>query len=314
MKARLSFIDPLECLSEMRDLNAMALFAKVIEHGGYSAASRALGMATSKLSRHVSELEQQLGVQLVNRSTRGISLTDAGETFYRRCLLMIGEAEGAFEAIDHVRAEPRGLVRIACPVGLLFTDVGAILARYMADHPAVRIKLEATNRRVDVVEEGFDLALRASLPPLEDSQLATRTLAHMEAILACSPWFIAQHRLPTSLQDLAELPTLAVGLVESRMTWFLAEGEGKVTEFRHVPRLLTNDLAAVRRAAVEGLGVAMLPSSLIREDLAQGVLVPVLPEFRQVRRIVHLVFPSRRGLVPAVRSLIDALVAGFAQL
>jgi len=132
-------------VSEMLDLNDMYLFVKVIEHGGYSAASRALGIATSKLSRRIAELERQLGVHLVNRTTRSISLSDTGETFYRHCLAMVGEAQAAREAIERTRSAPQGTVRLSCPVGLLLSNVSAILARYMTDNPAVRIHLEATS-------------------------------------------------------------------------------------------------------------------------------------------------------------------------
>ena len=132
-------------MSEMLDLNDMYLFVKVIEHGGYSAASRALGIATSKLSRRIAELERQLGVHLVNRTTRSISLSDTGETFYRHCLAMVGEAQAAREAIERTRSAPQGTVRLSCPVGLLLSNVSAILARYMTDNPAVRIHLEATS-------------------------------------------------------------------------------------------------------------------------------------------------------------------------
>src|SRR5258706_2154742 len=172
-------------MDEMHDLNDMYMFAKVIEHGGYSAASRALGIATSKLSRRVSELERRLGVHLVNRTTRSISLSDTGETFYRHCLAMVAEAEAAREAIERTRSKPQGLVRVSCPVGLLLSEVGAIIARFMAENPAVRINLDGTNRRVDVINEGFDLAVRVRIPPLEDSDLALRPLAKSGVTLVC---------------------------------------------------------------------------------------------------------------------------------
>ena len=298
-------------MPEMHDLNDMYLFAKVIGHGGYAAAARALGIATSKVSRRVSELERGLGVQLVHRTTRSLSLTDVGENFYRHCLAMIGEAEAACEVVDRARSTPRGLVRISCPVALLFSEVGAILVRYMADHPAVRVNLVATNRRVDVVEDGFDLALRVSAPPLDDSQLVVRTLGMLEPLLVCSPWFIAQHTEPASAEDLAKMPTLSVRNYGNRYTWVLVDDDGEEVTVSHTPRFVTDDLPILREAALEGLGIVMLPRSLVRSALADGSLVQVLPQLKQANRIVHVVFPSRKGLIPSVRSLIDALVAGF---
>jgi DNA-binding transcriptional LysR family regulator len=301
-------------MDDTHDLNDMYLFAKVIEHGGYSAASRALGIATSKLSRGVSDLERRLGVHLVNRTTRSISLSDTGETFYRHCLAMVGEAEAAREAIERTRSAPQGLVRMSCPVGLLLSDIGPILARFMADNPAVRLALEATNRRVDVVEEGIDVAVRVRLPPLEDSELAVRPLGKSGLLLVCSRWFIAQHGKPTSADDLGKLPTLSMARPGNKFTWEFVSEDGSAAEVSHVPRLATDDLATLRTAALEGLGIALLPDSLIRKDLADGSLVEVLQDLKVVPGIVHAVFASRRGLIPAVRSLIDALADGFENL
>jgi len=298
-------------VSEMLDLNDMYLFVKVIEHGGYSAASRALGIAPSKLSRSISELERQLGVHLGNRTPRSIALSDTGETFYRHCLAMVGEAQAAQEAIERTRSAPQGTVRMSCPVGLLLSNVGAILARYMADNPAVRIHLDATNRRVDVVEEGFDLAVRVRLPPLDDSELAVRALARSRLMLVCSRGFIAQHGKPASGDDLSKLPTLSMVRPGNKYAWQLTAAGGAVIEVPHTPRLATDDLSTLLTAALEGLGIALLPDTAVRKPLADGSLIEVLPELHVVPGIVHVVFPSRRGLIPAVRSLIDALVAGF---
>jgi len=298
-------------MAEMHDLNDMYLFAKVIEHGGYSAASRALGIATSKLSRRVSELERQLGVHLVNRTTRRISLSNTGKTFYQHCLAMVSEAEAAREAVERTRSAPQGVVRISCPVGLLLSDVGAILARFMADNPAVSIHLDATNRRVDVVEEGVDLAVRVRTPPLEDSELAVRPLGKSPLTLICSRWFIAQHGKPASTDDLSKLPTLSMTQPGNKHSWRFVGVDGKDIEVHHTPRLATDDLATLRRAALEGIGIALLPDALIRTDMADGSLIEVLPEFKVTPAMVHVVFPSRRGLIPAVRALIDSLAAGF---
>ena len=301
-------------MDEMHDLNDMYLFAKVIEHGGYSAASRALGIATSRLSRRVSELERRLGVHLVNRTTRSISLSDTGETFYRHCLAMVGEADAAREAIERTRSAPQGVVRIACPVGLLLSDIGAMLARFLADNPAVRVHLEATNRRVDMVEEAFDLAVRVRLPPLEDSELAVRPLGESAMVLVCSRWYIAQHGKPASADDLSKVPTLSMARPGNKFSWKFVAEDGSEIELPHTPRMATDDLATLRTAALEGIGIALLPKSLVKKDLADGSLMVVLPEFKTVPGIVHVVFATRRGLIPAVRSLIDALAAGFQDL
>ena len=144
----------------MHDLNAMYLFAKVVEHGGYTAAARALGMQTSKISRHVTDLEKELGVRLLNRTTRRMSVTDIGQTFYQHCAALVAEAQAATEIIDRTRSVPQGMVRMSCPVPLLETDVAAIVSRYLVENPLVRVQIDATSRRVNVIEEGVDVALR----------------------------------------------------------------------------------------------------------------------------------------------------------
>ena len=298
-------------MSGMHDLNDMFLFAKVIEHGGFSAASRALGVATSKLSRRISELERQMGIHLVNRSSHSISLSDTGETFYQHCLSMVREAEAAREAVDRALTAPQGLIRVTCPVGLLSSDIGPIIARFLADNPAVRISLDATNRRVDIINEGVDVAVRVRVPPLEDSDLAMRPLGKSEMILVCSRRFIAQQGEPLSIDDLGKLPTLCMARPGSKFSWQFTGADGSEVEVLHTPRLATDDLAMLRTAALEGIGIAMLPDCLLRKELADGSLVHVLPEIKVAPGVVHVVFASRRGLIPAVRALIDALAAGF---
>jgi DNA-binding transcriptional LysR family regulator len=165
-----------------------------------------------------------------------------------------------------------------------------------------------------VVEEGFDVAVRVRIPPLEDSELAVRPLGKSRLLLVCSRWFIAQHGEPTSADDLGKLPTLSMARPGNKFTWVFVSEDGSEAEVSHVPRLATDDLATLRTAALEGIGIALLPDSLIRKDLADGSLVEVLPDLKVVAGVVHAVFASRRGLIPAVRALIDALAAGFQDL
>ena len=162
-------------MDPFKDLNNLYFFARVVDFGSYTAAAEALGLQTSKLSRRVGALESELGVRLLNRTTRKLSLTEAGKTFHRHCVALIAEAEAAKDAINQTLSSPRGVVRVSCPTGLLQGGVADILARYLGAYPQVRIALEATNRRVDVVDEGIDIAIRVRVPPLEDSDLAMRS-------------------------------------------------------------------------------------------------------------------------------------------
>jgi DNA-binding transcriptional LysR family regulator len=295
----------------MQDLNAMYLFAKVVEHGSYSAAARALGLQTSKLSRRVSDLERQLGVRLLQRTTRRVTVTEIGQTYYHHCAALGAEALAAQEAIDRTRSEPQGVVRMSCPISLVHLPLSPLLAKFLAEHPLVRVYVEMTNRRVDVVEEGFDLALRVRTPPLEPSNLAMRKLGDSGAVLVGSPGLLGKLGRPTHPAELERYPTLAMTTAGEKYVWPFREKDGSPIHVTHTPRLMTDSFDALRASAVGGIGIAYVPEFVVQEDLESGALERVLPEFGLTPGMVHVVFPTRRGMVPAVRVLIDALVEGF---
>src|SRR3981189_3489287 len=189
-------------MTPVRDLNDLYFFAKVADFGSYTAAAKALGLQTSQLSRRIAALEGELGVRLINRTTRRLSLTEAGKTFHRHCLALLDEAHAAKDAMSQILASPQGLVRISCPTGLLQGGVADLLARFLAKHPRVRIALDANNRRLDVVDEGIDVARRVRKPPLEDSDLAMRVFGPDEMILVASPELMGAHGEPKTLEDI----------------------------------------------------------------------------------------------------------------
>lgn len=294
------------------DLNDLYFFARVVSAGSYTGAAKSLGLQTSKLSRRVARLEEELGVRLINRTTRRLSLTEAGQTFYRHCVALLEEAQAARDAIDQILARPQGLVRMSCPIGLLQGGLGALLGRFLRDHPEVRLALDATNRRVDVIEEGLDLAIRVRLPPIEDSGLAMRPFGLSEMILVATPDLIRAYGAPVAIEDIANLPSLSMAAPDGKAVWRLIHPSGQKTEAAIVPRLATDDLLTLKGAALAGLGVALIPAHLVAEEVERGALTWLLPEWKTPGGVVHAVFQSRRGMVPAVRALLDYLVAGFA--
>lgn len=300
-------------MTPISDLNNLVFFAKVVEAGSYSAAAEALDMQTSKLSRRVTALEEELGVRLLNRTTRKLSLTEIGKTFYSHCLALIAEAQSAKDAVHRTLASPQGLIRISCPVGLLQGGVADILAKFLAAQPQVRIALDATNRRVDVVDEGIDVAIRVRLPPLEDSDLAMRVFGHSKMILVASPKLIREYSMPTHLADVARMPVVAMGYAGDKVTWRFQNKDGAEEELVHLPRLHTDDLVALRSAALLGVGVAYVPALTVVEELSAGTLFRLLPQLSARSGIIHAVFPSRRGMIPAVRALLDFLATELAE-
>jgi DNA-binding transcriptional LysR family regulator len=289
----------------------MLLFAKVVEHGSYSAAARATGQQTSKLSRRIAELERQLGVRLLQRTTRKVSVTDVGQSYYLHCAALAAEAAAAQEAIDRTRSTPQGLVRMSCPISLIQGAVGPILARFLVGHPLVRVYVDMTNRRVDLIDEGFDIALRVRTLPLEASDLAMRKIADSAAMLVASPALLDQLARPAHPRDLVRLPTVSMATPGDKYFWHFREQDGSPITVTHTPRLMTDSFEALREAATAGVGIAYLPQFVVQASVSSGALERVLPQFSLPPGLLHAVFPSRRGMVPAVRALIDALAAGL---
>lgn len=294
----------------MKDLNDLFYFVQVVDHGGFAPAGRALGMPKSKLSRRIAKLEERLGTRLIQRSTRRFVVTETGQTYYGHCKAMLVEAEAADEAVALVHAEPRGIVRMTCPVALLDARIADMVAAFMAAHPRVQIHLEETNRRVDVVGEGIDVAVRVRPPPLEDSDLVMRVLAERRQCLVACPRLLSDG-IPGVPADLAGLPSMDLGLPQHEHVWNLIGPDGAQAAVRHQPRLVTRSMPALRAAAIAGVGVVQLPSMMVREQIERGTLVHVIPGWAPRREIIHAVFASRRGLLPAVRALVDFLAERF---
>jgi DNA-binding transcriptional LysR family regulator len=297
----------------MRDLNDLYYFVQVVDHHGFAPAARALGMQKSKLSRRIAALEDQLGTRLIQRSSRKFSVTEIGLAYYQHCLAMLIEAEAAQALIDGARSEPCGTIRVACAPGLLTYQMSGLIVRFMALYPELEVQLHSTSRRVDVIGEGFDLAIRVREPPLEETDLVMRKLDESVHRLVASPDLIARMGRPTGPADLANWPSLDFGPAHRDHVWALHHTEGMTASVRHAPRLVTDDLHMLHEGAVHGLGVALLPTVAVARDLDAGKLVDLLPDWRPKKWIVHAVFPSRRGLLPSVRMLLDFLVAGCAE-
>ncbi len=300
--------------NSVQDLNDLAYFVEVVEHGGFSPASRAIGIPKSRLSRRIALLEERLETRLLQRSTRSFTVTEAGQVFYRHCKAMLIEAEAAQEAIDTLRAEPRGTIRLTCPIALLHVHIGDMLTEFMVRYPQVTIQLEETNRRVDVLNENVDLAVRVRPLPLEDSDLVMRQLATRSMCLVGSPKLVAQFGQPSSPADLQLWPSLALSRARQIHRWTLYGPDKQEAIVRHHPRFITTDMLALRAAAAAGVGVVQLPLMMLTEQIEKGELVHLLPAWRAKQEIIHVVFPSRRGQLPAVRALIDFLAERYKEL
>ncbi len=299
------------------DLNDFRLFVHVVDAGGFSAAARRLGIPRSRVSRRIAQMEEQLDVRLIHRSTRAFSVTEIGREFHRHAAAMLVEADAARAIIAREHQEPQGLVRVACPSSLIQFQVGPMISRFLTRFPKVEVQLESTNRRVDILREGFDLAIRVRFPPLEESELVIRRLGADHQHLVAAPGCLDRLRRDLGREirpaDLPGLPSLAWDPYSARHLWELIDPEGHEHSIPHTPRFVTQDMSALLDATISGAGIARLPAVVAQDHLVRGEIVDVLPGWRARSGIIHLVFPTRRGLIPSVRALIDHLADGFAQ-
>jgi DNA-binding transcriptional LysR family regulator len=291
----------------MQDLNDMLFFAEVVDRGGFAAAGRSLNVPKSKLSRRVADLEARLGVRLLHRTTRKLSLTQAGEVYHRHCVAMREQAEAADEAVAHVLTEPRGTVRVTCPVTLAQSTIGPVLPRFLAAHPQVRIEMQVTNRVIDLLQEGVDVALRVRSSLDDSGTLVVKNLGATHGMLVASPQLLQRFGAPQGPEDLRNLPSVAMSAADGRASWHLLGPHGQEYDVQHHPVYTADDLLTLKFAVLHGTGMCVLPDYLCTEEIRNQELVPVLPGWAPRTGLVLAVFPSRRGMVPAVRRFLDFL-------
>jgi len=291
----------------LQDLNDLYFFAAVVEHGGFSAAGRALGVPKSRLSKRVAQLEERLGVRLLQRTTRRFVITEVGERFYAHCRAVLEEARAAQDAVDELRAEPRGVVRLSCPVALAQTVLAYLLPDFLAMYPKVQVRMLSSNHRVDVIGEGYDLAIRVRNKLDTDANLVVRSFGLARTALVASPALLDAQGRPAQPDELSRLPALSMREHEGAQVWELIDAAGKQVGVEVQARLITGDFAVLLEAARRGLGVALLPEFVCAPAIAQGELEVVLPDWSVPDGTMHFVYPSRRGMLPGVRALVDFL-------
>jgi DNA-binding transcriptional LysR family regulator len=291
----------------MQPLEGFYYFTQILDHGGFAAAARALSIPRSRLSRHVAALEAQLNVRLVNRSTRRFVVTPVGHEVYRHAAAMLAEADAALEAVEFARSEPRGTLKVSCPVALAQSALAPVLPQFLAKFPQVRLQLEVSNRRADVLSEGIDVALRVRAQPTGEDGLVMRVFSQLEELLVASPGYLARAGALEDPGQLGAHETLDYAVDVERRSWDLVGPEGAHASAALTPRMVCHDFVVLRAAVLAGLGIAHVPESVVREDLRSGALIHVLPRWHSPQGVLHVVFPSRRGLLPAVRAFIDFL-------
>jgi len=292
----------------MLDLNDVAVFVHVVRYGSFAEAARRLGIPPNTLSRRVQQLEEQLGTRLMQRSTRKLSLTSAGQDFHDRCADAVEGLVDAGQALMSGGEAPSGLVRVAAPADFFDFFPMEWLADFLAQYPQVRVDFVLSDASADLIADRIDVAIRGGV--LEDSNLIARRVldAGLDGLVA-SPAYIAARGSPVTLEDLATHDCLVFAHPSGRATWQLSAQDGSDAEVQVAGRLSGNTVQVLRKAALAGLGIALLPSTMTRRELRAGLLVPVLPQFTRKGHGVHLVYASRRHLPSAVSAFIELVAA-----
>jgi len=296
----------------MDRLAALTAFAAVIETGSFAAAARRLGRSPSRLSRQIADLEAGLGVRLLHRTTRALTLTEAGQAYHEHVARILAELATADQSVGCLQAAPRGRLRVAAPMSFGIGHLAPLLPAFLEAYPEIELDLALNDRFVDLIDEGFDLAVR--IGRLADSSLIVRRLAPLRRVLCASPAYLAAHGIPATPDDLAARDCLGYSNMTPNEEWsFLHPEDGRPWPVRIKPRLRVNNGDALRLAALGGIGLGLLPTFIVGPDLAAGTLVPLLAPYLRQDGAIYAVYPPARHLSPKVRVFVDFLVARFSQ-
>jgi DNA-binding transcriptional LysR family regulator len=290
------------------DLSAMAAFVQVVEGRSFSVAARGLGLTRSAVSRQIAGLEDRLGARLLNRTTRRLSLTEAGAVYYEHCARILAEAVAAERAVADLDAAPRGLLRINAPMSFGQNHLGPAVAEFLAVHPALKVELTLDDRVVDLVGEGYDVAVRiAELPP---STLIARRLAVNRRVLCAAPAYLARAGRPRRPEDLTRHACLGYTYLATGNDWRFRGPDGPVS-VRIDGAISANNGDVLRQMGLAGLGILLAPTFIVGDDLRSGALLPLLEDWSDADTGIYAVYPPTRHLSPKVRAFVDFLAARF---
>lgn len=293
----------------MIDLNDYFYFVHVVEKQGFSSAAKALDMPKSRLSRHVSRLEERLDIKLIQRTSRQFKVTEAGQVFYQHAKALLEEMEAAEAAIQSRKTALSGRVTMSCSVGVAQFAIKDLVLQFLAGHPKVELVQQVTNQNIDLVSSGIDIAIRGHIDTLPDSSIVQRHLTTVSWHLFASPSYLAKTGTPKSPYDLFKRQSLKVGWQPVSGHWMLQDKEGLKTTVPFSPQLCSDDMSTLKSAAIEGLGIVSLPAYLCRKEIANGALVRVIPDWISGQAQLSLLTPSRKGLSPSVRAFSEFLLS-----
>ena len=289
----------------MDRFTSLTAFVRVAENGGFSAAGRKLNMSTTMVSSHVQTLEEQLGVRLLNRTTRKVSLTEVGQEYYQRAVQILADLEQADDIANSLQSKPRGTLRVHTVVHVV-PFVAPVVAQFLSSYPEIKVDLQVGEGHVDLIGDGYDVALQLAPPP--DSNLIVRNLATWRHVLCCAPGYLENHGGPGQLSDLAHHNCIRNALYPFGQEWRFTDRKGEPLSVRVGGTLVTNNGDIVRIAALQGVGICLGVGFLVHDDLEAGRLVRLLPDYRPVEFSMNAIYPHKHHLSAKVRTFIDMLV------
>ncbi|MCB1801225.1 MAG: LysR family transcriptional regulator [Gammaproteobacteria bacterium] len=291
----------------MESLSDIAVFVHVVRSGSFTVAAGKLGLSKSVVSKYVSRLEDRLGARLLNRTTRRLSLTEVGQVFFERSQRALGEIEEAEAEVSRLQGEPRGELRLSSPMSFGILHVARWLPAFQARYPELTVDMVLDDRKTDLVDEGFDLAIR--IGELPDSSLVARRLGPCRHVVCGSPEYFALNGVPKSPRDLADHPALTYRYQDAPAEWRLVDSYGNYHQVAINSRLQMNNSLALREALLKGAGVTLKPTFVVGSDIQAGLLMAVLTEYKALEVSIYAVYPQRKHLSPKVRAFIDYLSA-----
>lgn len=292
----------------LTDLDDFYCFALVVEHGGFSAAERATDIPKSKLSRRVYNLEERLGVRLIQRSSRHFAVTEIGMNVYRHAQVMMNAAQAAHDLVDHLSVKPRDVIKVTVPVDIAQNQLTKILPDFLKLYPEIRVQLIISNRRFDVINEGIDIALRVRSNLDDDPSLVIRQFSTIEQHIFASQAYLNEYGSIKKPEDLTQHRILSLADDHLDQQIILHNKENQQEKVKVNPVIMASNLLMLANLASQNCGVALLPDTIASEYVRTGELVRILPDWKAPHGIFHAVYPSRRGQLPAVRVFIDYLV------
>lgn len=296
-------------VGKLTDLNDMMVFMNVAEQGSFTAAANKIGLPKSNISRKISRLEEKLAVKLIERSTRSLHLTEIGQVYLQHCQRIYDEMQSAEQCVENLSASPRGKIKLCTSVGAGQSLLAKPLAKFSQQFTDIEIDLKLTNRRVDIVEEGFDLAIRVGESP--DSSLISKKLVTIHLALYASPNYLAQAKSIKSVEQLSQHKCLFMSSLDNKAVWPLFH-QGKQYDFAFNPKIRADDFNVLKTMVSQDCGIGLFPHYMCSEEVARGDIVRVLPQWSGRTIDIYAIYPSRKGVTPKIRAFLDFLAAELA--